>query len=160
MSSGLSHLEGSGDLIVEPYVRVGGLADDPVPTGGDDPHKVAMLGLTFDDVLLLPAGSDVGPARADTSSQLTKQIRLKVPLVSSAMDTVTESRMAIAMARAGGMGVLHRNLSVAEQASHVEMVKRAEACWVTGPVTVLPDNTLAQVECWGAKVRIPGLPVD
>src|SRR6201996_781080 len=159
MSSGLSRLEGSGDLIVEPYVRVGGLADDPVPTGGDDPHKVAMLGLTFDDVLLLPAASDVVPASADTSSQLTKQIRLKVPLVSSAMDTVTESRMAIAMARAGGMGVLHRNLSVTEQAGQVEMVKRSEAGMVTDPVTCRPDNTLAQVEALCAKFRISGLPV-
>jgi hypothetical protein len=109
MSSGLSRLEGSGDLIVEPYVRVGGLTDDPVPTGGDDPHKVAMLGLTFDDVLLLPAASDVVPAAADTSSQLTKKIRLKVPLVSSAMDTVTESRMAIAMAHAAGPGHRYRH---------------------------------------------------
>ena len=82
----------------------------PVPTGGDDPTKIAMLGLTFDDVLLLPAASDVVPANVDTSSQLTKRIRLRVPLVSSAMDTVTESRMDSAMARAGGMGVLHRNL--------------------------------------------------
>jgi IMP dehydrogenase len=159
MSSGLSRLEGSGDLIVEPYVRVGGLAGDPVPTGGDDPHKVAMLGLTFDDVLLLPAASDVVPATADTSSQLTKKIRLKVPLVSSAMDTVTESRMAIAMARAGGMGVLHRNLSVTEQAGQVEMVKRSEAGMVTDPVTCRPDNTLAQVEALCAKFRISGLPV-
>src|ERR1700741_51046 len=159
MSSGLSRLEGSGDLIVEPYVRVGGLADDPVPTGGDDPHKVAMLGLTFDDVLLLPAASDVVPATADTSSQLTKKIRLKVPLVSSAMDTVTESRMAIAMARAGGMGVLHRNLSVGEQAGQVEMVKRSEAGMVTDPVTCSPDNTLAEVDAMCARFRISGLPV-
>src|SRR6201987_2248961 len=159
MSSGLSRLEGSGDLIVEPYVRVGGLADDPVPTGGDDPHNVAMLGLTFDDVLLLPAASDVVPATADTSSQLTKKIRLKVPLVSSAMDTVTESRMAIAMARSGGMGVLHRNLSAGEQAGQVEMVKRSEAGMVTDPVTCRPDNTLAEVDAMCAKFRISGLPV-
>src|SRR6201996_9096524 len=158
-SSGLSRLEGSGDLIVEPYVRLGGLSEDAVPTGGDDPHKVAMLGLTFDDVLLLPAASDVVPATADTSSQLTKKIRLKVPLVSSAMDTVTESRMAIAMARAGGMGVLHRNLPVAEQAAQVEMVKRSEAGMVTDPVTCRPDDTLAQVEAMCAKFRISGLPV-
>ncbi len=105
----------------------------PVPTGGDDPTKVAMLGLTFDDVLLLPHASDVVPATADTSSQLTRKIRLKVPLVSSAMDTVTESRMAIAMARAGGMGVLHRNLPVAEQAGQVETVKRSEAGMVPTP---------------------------
>ena len=131
----------------------------PVPTGGDDPTKVAMLGLTFDDVLLLPAASDVVPATADTSSQLTRKIRLKVPLVSSAMDTVTESRMAIAMARAGGMGVLHRNLPVAEQAGQVETVKRSEAGMVTDPVTCSPDNTLAEVDAMCARFRISGLPV-
>ena len=131
----------------------------PVPTGGDDPTKIAMLGLTFDDVLLLPAASDVVPATADTSSQLTKRIRLKVPLVSSAMDTVTEARMAIAMARAGGMGVLHRNLPVAEQAGQVEMVKRSEAGMVTDPVTCSPDNTLAEVDAMCARFRISGLPV-
>src|ERR1700722_1052281 len=130
-----------------------------VATGGDDPNKVAMLGLTFDDVLLLPAASDVVPAAADTSSQLTKKIRLKVPLVSSAMDTVTEARMAIAMARAGGMGVLHRNLSGAEQAGQVEMVKRSEAGMVPAPVTCSPDNTLAEVDAMCARFRISGLPV-
>jgi len=162
MSSGTSHLEDSSALVAGPYVRdphIQGLADDPVPTGGDNPYKIAMLGLTFDDVLLLPAASDVVPATADTSSQLTKKIRLKVPLVSSAMDTVTESRMAIAMARAGGMGVLHRNLPVAEQAGQVEMVKRSEAGMVTDPVTCRPDNTLAQVDALCARFRISGLPV-
>src|SRR5829696_3324108 len=107
----------------------------PVPTGGDDPTKIAMLGLTFDDVLLLPAASDVVPATADTSSQLTRRIRLKVPLVSSAMDTVTESRMAIAMARAGGMGARHRTRLVSEQTGQVETVKRSEAEIITDPVT-------------------------
>lgn len=131
----------------------------PVSTGGDDPTKVAMLGLTFDDVLLLPAASDVIPATADTSSQLTRRIRLKVPLVSSAMDTVTEARMAIAMARAGGMGVLHRNLPAAEQAGQVETVKRSEAGMVTDPVTCAPDNTLAEVDAMCARFRISGLPV-
>lgn len=136
-----------------------GLAYDAVPTGGDDPHKIAMLGLTFDDVLLLPAASDIIPATADTSSQLTRKIRLKVPLVSSAMDTVTEARMAIAMARAGGMGVLHRNLPAAEQAGQVEMVKRSEAGMVTDPVTCSPENTLAEVDAMCARFRISGLPV-
>ncbi|WP_078323569.1 IMP dehydrogenase [Mycobacteroides salmoniphilum] len=135
------------------------IAAGSVHTGGDDPHKVAMLGLTFDDVLLLPAASDVLPNGADTSSQLTKRIRLNVPLVSSAMDTVTEARMAIAMARAGGMGVLHRNLSLEDQAGQVETVKRSEAGMVTNPVTCSPDNTLAEVDALCARFRISGLPV-
>ena len=112
-----------------------GPLDDSPRAGGDNPGKIAMLGLTFDDVLLLPAASDVVPSTADTSSWLTRKIRLKVPLVSSAMDTVTEARMAIAMARAGGMGVLHRNLPLTEQAGQVETVKRSEAGMVTDPVT-------------------------
>ncbi|MBY6410568.1 IMP dehydrogenase [Rhodococcus sp. BP-252] len=130
-----------------------------VRTGGDDPNKVAMLGLTFDDVLLLPAASDLIPSAVDTSSQLTKEIRLRVPLVSSAMDTVTEARMAIAMARAGGMGVLHRNLSLQDQASQVETVKRSEAGMVTDPVTCKPTDTLAEVDAMCARFRISGLPV-
>ncbi len=130
-----------------------------VRTGGDDPDKVAMLGLTFDDVLLLPAASDVIPSDADTSSRVTREISLRVPLISSAMDTVTESRMAIAMARAGGMGVLHRNLSIEDQAGQVETVKRSEAGMVTDPVTCSPTNTLAEVDAMCARYRISGLPV-
>ncbi|WP_370369301.1 IMP dehydrogenase [Mycolicibacterium sp. CH28] len=151
--------EGSAGRIDGLTAHLNGLLGDSVPTGGDDPNKIAMLGLTFDDVLLLPAASDVVPAGADTSSQLTKKIRLKVPLVSSAMDTVTEARMAIAMARQGGMGVLHRNLSIAEQAGQVETVKRSEAGMVTDPVTCSPDNTLAEVDAMCARFRISGLPV-
>lgn len=131
----------------------------PVRTGGDDPDKIAMLGLTFDDVLLLPAASDLIPSAVDTSSQLTRDIRLRVPLVSSAMDTVTEARMAIAMARAGGMGVLHRNLSAADQAAQVETVKRSEAGMVTDPVTCKPNDSLAEVDAMCARFRISGLPV-
>lgn len=130
-----------------------------VRTGGDDPDKVAMLGLTFDDVLLLPAASDLIPSSVDTSSQITREIRLRVPLVSSAMDTVTEARMAIAMARAGGMGVLHRNLSLQDQASQVETVKRSEAGMVTDPVTCKPTDSLAEVDAMCARFRISGLPV-
>jgi IMP dehydrogenase len=155
----MSIAEGSTGRIDGLSARLDGLIADPVFTGGDNPNKVAMLGLTFDDVLLLPAASDVVPAAADTSSQLTKKVRLKVPLVSSAMDTVTEARMAIAMARQGGMGVLHRNLSIAEQAGQVEMVKRSEAGMVTDPVTCSPDNTLAEVDAMCARFRISGLPV-
>ena len=134
-------------------------AAGPVHTGGDDAGKVAMLGLTFDDVLLLPAASEIMRNEADTSTQLTRGIRLAVPLVSSAMDTVTESRMAIAMARAGGMGVLHRNLSLTDQAAQVETVKRSEAGMVTDPVTCSPSDTLATVDAMCARFRISGLPV-
>ena len=135
------------------------MSSPAVRTGGDDPNKIAMLGLTFDDVLLLPAASDLIPSAVDTSSRLTREITLRVPLVSSAMDTVTEARMAIAMARGGGMGVLHRNLSANQQASQVETVKRSEAGMVTDPVTCHPSNTLAEVDALCARFRISGLPV-
>jgi IMP dehydrogenase len=131
----------------------------PVPTGGDDPTKIAMLGLTFDDVLLLPAASDVVPATADTSSQLTRRIRLKVPLVSSAMDTVTESRMAIAMARQGGLGVLHRNLSIEDQAYQVDLVKRTQTGMISNPVTIHPKATLEELDEICGQYRVSGLPV-
>src|SRR3954466_13194028 len=123
------------------------------------PAKFAPLGLTYDDVLLIPGASDVVPAEVDTSSRVTRRIRLTVPLLSSAMDTVTEARMAIAMARVGGMGVLHRNLAAEEQAGQVDLVKRSEAGMVTNPVTVSPDNTLAEVDALSARYRISGPPV-
>ncbi|MFI5606087.1 IMP dehydrogenase [Amycolatopsis sp. NPDC051903] len=123
------------------------------------PSKFAMLGLTFDDVLLLPAESDVVPSGVDTSTKLTRNITLNVPLVSAAMDTVTEARMAIAMARQGGIGVLQRNLPIDEQAAAVEVVKRSEAGMVTDPVTCAPDATLAEVDALCARFRISGVPV-
>lgn len=128
-------------------------------TGGDDPNKVALVGLTFDDVLLIPSASDVIPSEVDTSAQLTRNIRLGIPLVSAAMDTVTESRMAIAMARQGGIGILHRNLSIDDQAQNVEVVKRSEAGMVTNPITCSPDDTIGHVDELCAKYRVSGLPV-
>jgi len=121
--------------------------------------KFSALGLTFDDVLLLPAESDVVPSAVNTASRLTRNVTLRVPLVSAAMDTVTEARMAIAMARQGGMGVLQRNLSAGEQAAQVEIVKRSEAGMVTDPVTCSPQDTLAQVDALCARFRISGVPV-
>jgi IMP dehydrogenase len=120
---------------------------------------VAPIGLTFDDVLLLPGASDVIPSEADTATRLSKRITLNIPLLSSAMDTVTEARMAIAMARQGGIGVLHRNLSIDEQAAQVDLVKRSEAGMVTHPVTCSPDHTLADVDRMCGRYRISGLPV-
>ncbi|HCD1919011.1 IMP dehydrogenase [Corynebacterium striatum] len=135
------------------------MSDYHVRTGGDDPNKVALYGLTFDDVLLLPAESNIVPSEVDTSAQFTRNIRLGVPLVSAAMDTVTEARMAIAMARQGGIGVLHRNLSIEDQATQVEIVKRSESGMVTDPVTATPDMTIQEVDELCARFRISGLPV-
>jgi IMP dehydrogenase len=124
-----------------------------------DVSKFAPPALTFDDVLLLPAHSEVMPGEADTTARLTRRITLNVPLVSSAMDTVTEARMAIAMARIGGAGVLHRNLSVEDQAQQVDTVKRSEAGMITNPVTCGPDATVADVEQLCGRFRISGVPV-
>jgi IMP dehydrogenase len=120
---------------------------------------VIETGLTFDDVLLLPAESDVMPSDVDTSAALTREITVRIPLVSSPMDTVTEARMAIAMAREGGVGVLHRNLSIESQAAQVDLVKRSEAGMVTNPVTCSPADTLADVDRLCARYRISGAPV-
>jgi IMP dehydrogenase len=120
---------------------------------------VLPLGLTFDDVLLLPGESDVVPSGVDTSSRVTRNITLRIPLVSSAMDTVTEARMAIAMARQGGIGTLHRNMSIEDQALQVDLVKRSEAGMITNPVTCSPDDTLGEVDAMCGRYRISGVPV-
>ncbi|ROO90207.1 inosine-5'-monophosphate dehydrogenase [Actinocorallia herbida] len=124
-----------------------------------DIAKFAPVGLTFDDVLLLPGYSDMQPGDADTTTRLSRGITLKIPLLSAAMDTVTEDRMAIAMARQGGIGVLHRNMSATEQAQYVDTVKRSEAGMITNPVTCTPFATLADVEELCARYRISGVPV-
>ena len=122
-------------------------------------EKFGFLGLTYDDVLLLPGASDVLPNQVDTSSRVTRNIRVNIPLLSAAMDKVTEARMAIAMARQGGVGVLHRNLSIEDQVNQVDLVKRSESGMVTDPITVHPDATLAEADALCAKFRISGVPV-
>jgi len=121
--------------------------------------EMPPLGLTFDDVLLLPSQSDVIPSQVSTRTQLSRRISLAVPLVSAAMDTVTETRMAIAMAREGGLGIIHRNLPVAEQAQMVDQVKRSESGMVTQPITIGPDATIGQVDELCGMYRISGVPV-
>lgn len=121
--------------------------------------KFTQLGLTFDDVLLVPDASDVVPSEADTGTRVSRSLSLRIPLASSAMDTVTEARMAIAMARQGGLGVLHRNLPVSEQAQQVDVVKRSEAGMISDPVTCSPDDTLADVDRLCGRYRISGVPV-
>ncbi len=123
------------------------------------PEKFATLGLTYDDVLLLPGASEVLPNAVDTSSRISRNVRVNIPLLSAAMDKVTESRMAIAMARQGGVGVLHRNLSVEDQVNQVDLVKRSESGMVTDPITVHPDATLGEADALCAKFRISGVPV-
>jgi len=116
-------------------------------------------GLTFDDVLLEPGPSDVMPTQVDVGTRFTREIKLNIPLVSAAMDTVTESRLAIAMAQNGGIGVLHRNLTVEEQADQVREVKRYESGMVINPLTIHPDTTLAEIREIKARRRISGFPV-
>ena len=128
-------------------------------TGAGVPSPFAALGLTFDDVLLQPNQSDIIPSQVSTGTQLTRRVRLNVPLASAAMDTVTESRMAIAMAREGGIGILHRNLSIADQAQMVDQVKRSEAGMVSNPITVSPQTTIGEVDEICATYRISGTPV-
>ncbi|MGN6634363.1 MAG: IMP dehydrogenase, partial [Oryzihumus sp.] len=125
----------------------------------DVPAPFANLGLTFDDVLLLPGYSDLAPTDIDTSTRLTRELTIRTPIVSAAMDTVTEARMAIAMARQGGLGVLHRNLSIHDQAYQVDLVKRTQTGMIANPVTIGPDATLEELDQICGEYRISGLPV-
>ncbi|MEL7462625.1 MAG: IMP dehydrogenase [Pseudomonadota bacterium] len=115
--------------------------------------------LTFDDVLLVPGASEVMPADADVATNVTKSVRLNIPLLSSAMDTVTEAEMAITMAQAGGVGVIHRNLDLEEQAAQVRRVKRFESGVVYNPITLRPDQTLADAKAMQERYKITGFPV-
>jgi len=123
-------------------------------------HRLTIReALTFDDVLLVPAASEVLPGQVDTRTRLTKTVELGIPLISAAMDTVTEAGLAIAMAQAGGIGVIHRNLSIEEQAEHVRRVKKFESGMVVNPVTIAPDATLADALALMERYRISGIPV-
>lgn len=123
----------------------------------NDPFS--YVGYAYDDLLLLPNETDVIPSEVDTTTRLTKNINIKIPLLSAAMDTVTETRMAIAMARQGGIGILHRNLSIAEQAHQVDTVKRSQSGMINNPVTISPDATIAELDRLCGEYRISGLPV-
>lgn len=116
-------------------------------------------GLTFDDVLILPAKTDVIPAQADVSTKLSRNIDLKIPILSSAMDTVTESKMGIALAQQGGIGIIHRNMSIQEQAEEVDKVKRHESGMIVDPITMRPDNKIFEAKEVMKKYRISGLPI-
>lgn len=137
---------------------------DLAPSGDRDettgvPAPFAKVGLTYDDVLLLPGYSELAPGDLDTSTRLTRELTLRAPLISAAMDTVTESRMAIAMARQGGIGVLHRNLSIEDQAYQVDLVKRTQTGMISNPVTIGPGATLEELDRRCGEYRVSGLPV-
>ncbi len=134
------------------------MASSPFSFPTED-EKFAIEGLTFDDVLLVPAASEVLPDGVDTTCRFTKNIKLNIPLASAAMDTVTEARLAIAMARHGGIGVVHRNLAIDEQAEEVDKVKRSESGMIVEPITLPPDATLAEAEELMARFKISGVPI-
>lgn len=125
----------------------------------DYTEKFGKEGLTFDDVLLIPAASEVLPSDIDVSTYVTKNIKVNIPIMSAAMDTVTESRMAIAISREGGIGVIHKNMSIEEQADQVDMVKRSENGVITNPFFLAPNNTLQDADDLMAKYRISGVPI-
>ncbi len=123
------------------------------------PDAFQKIGLAYDDVLLLPNESDVIPSEVDTTTRLTRNITMKSPVLSAAMDTVTEATMAVAMARNGGIGVLHRNLSIEDQANQVDIVKRSESGMISDPLTVTPDATLTDLDKLCSTYKVSGLPV-
>src|SRR5438874_1840965 len=116
-------------------------------------------GLTFDDVLLKPARSEVLPAEVDTRTCLTRDISLNIPIVSAAMDTVTESHLAIALSQQGGIGIVHRNMSIERQAEEVDRVKRSESGMIVDPITIGPDEPLSAAQALMQRYRISGVPV-
>src|SRR6266540_3436332 len=122
-------------------------------------RKFSKEGLTFDDVLLVPAESRVLPNDVSTATQLTRGIRLAIPMVSAAMDTVTEARLAIALAREGGIGILHRNLSIEAQVAEVDKVKRSESGMIVEPVTLRPDDLVGEALALMERYRIAGVPI-
>lgn len=122
-------------------------------------NKIVQEGLTFDDVLLIPAASDVLPAEVDLSTRLTDDIRLNIPLMSAAMDTVTESKLAIAIAREGGIGIIHKNMSIEEQASQVDKVKRSEHGVITDPFFLAPENSVREAVALMERYKISGVPI-
>ena len=122
-------------------------------------NKIVKEGITFDDVLLIPAHSKVLPNEVDISTSLTKTIKLNIPFMSAGMDTVTESRMAIAMARQGGIGVIHKNMSIAEQSEEVDKVKRSENGVITDPFYLSPAHYVYEANELMAKFRISGVPI-
>src|SRR5665213_3118571 len=122
------------------------------------PHAIPE-GLTFDDVLLVPARSEVLPTEAETKTRLTRQIPLNIPIVSAAMDTVTESHLAIALAQQGGIGFIHRNMSIDRQAEEVDRVKRSESGMIVDPVTIAPEKKIADALALMERYRISGVPV-
>ena len=121
--------------------------------------KEVKEALTFDDVLLVPNYSEVLPTQVDVRTKLTKKITLNIPIMSAAMDTVTESELAIAIAREGGIGIIHKNMTIEEQAEEVDRVKRSESGMIVKPVTVKPEQTIAEAEALMRKYKISGLPV-
>jgi len=139
--------------------RLNGAQTEPALTASGVPQPFEALGLTYDDVLLLPNETNVIPSQVDTSSRVSRRIDVHIPLLSSAMDTVTESRMAVAMAREGGIGILHRNLSVEDQAHQVDVVKRSEAGMVDEPITITVDQTIGDADRLCSQFRISGVPV-